>query len=82
MSEKSALERANDEVSFICTDMHFDCNKYNKGKLISDSNSIRIFEFTNNQVANNALIVRVPYTRIGDVTFGLIGNDVTVGESN
>ncbi|AWB65922.1 hypothetical protein C2869_05450 [Saccharobesus litoralis] len=73
------MKRAEDELLFYCTDLNLDCSAYKLNGLVKDDGDLRVYEWVANDDPNYILHVRVPYRRIGDATFGLIGADVTVG---
>ena len=80
LSDKAAASRALDEFSFYCTDLSLDCSVYIGPKLISRSNGVRIYQWIAVKPSSKIKIhVRVPDRRIGDLTFGLLGKDVTLG---
>lgn len=79
ISEEQAYIRANDELSYFCTDMGFECNMFHSPVLAIDENHLRIYEWQESGNPSRITQVRVPYQRIGDLTFGLIGKDVTLG---
>lgn len=79
ISADEALERAEDELSFYCTDLNLDCSKFKSIGLVKDEGGLRIYEWEIAGESNPILQVRVPHRRVGDVTFGFLGVDVTIG---
>ena len=79
ISIDDSIERASDELSYYCTDQSLDCTKFIKVQRIRNTNGLWIHEWQ--QVDDRSLVlqIRVPEQRIGDLTFGLIGSDVTLG---
>ena len=79
ITEEQALKRANDELSFICVDMNIECARFHSPVLSRDANYLRVFQWQDYDAPGEVTEVSVPYSRIGDWTFGLIGRDVTIG---
>lgn len=78
-SEEAARSRAIDELSYICTDMNFDCRRFIGPTLLKHEDGVRFYIWKDSSSPKEVTIVRIPDARIGDLTFGLIGKDVTVG---
>ncbi|WP_286872189.1 hypothetical protein [Spongiibacter sp.] len=79
ISPETAERRAEDELAYYCADMNIDCALFIKIGLVKDKNGVRIFEWHRADNAKKILQVRVPNLRIGDLTIGVIGEDVTIG---
>lgn len=79
ISVEQSMARAEDELSYYCTDLNLDCSKYKRIGLIEDKKDLRIYGWDIADGSDTIIYIRVPYRRIGDLTFGLIGKDVTLG---
>lgn len=81
-SMQDAKQRAIDEFAYYCTDNRVDMSLFIGPKLILDDEQRRIFEWVASGRDGEAhLFVRVPNSKLGEFTFGLLGQDVTLGET-
>ena len=79
ISNEAAMKRANDELSYYCNDLNLNCSRFIGGDFVKDHGRLRIYEWSDVKTPGLFVQVRVPHQRIGDITFGLIGKNVTLG---
>ncbi len=78
-SPESAKQRAIDEFSYFGTDNRIDLSKFHGPELVFRDEEKSVFEWTAQGYDDVRLHVRVPNKRIGEFTFGVLGENVTIG---
>ena len=80
MPEGIAEKRARQEISWIWTDQGYSCQNISN-KISYEEHNAWIFGWSIEDNPSPILFVRVPKQRLGDLTFGKLGEDVRVWET-